>query len=180
MTTKTSQQQRQQGKGGEEQQKEKEEEEHLICKECAEIITEFTRKKKKKEERVECPKCGKQVTIPKSGFVGVNSFTRVSFIKTKTTETTTTTRDGRDLHILQESESEKWSDVCLSCVHEVHSLQKKMKHTAEMKNMIEESGKREETECKIHREEGGGGGEKKMKLFCEKRSSSCVFSLSSL
>ena len=35
----TSQQQQQQGKG-------EQEEEHLICKECAEIITEFTRKKK--------------------------------------------------------------------------------------------------------------------------------------
>ena len=56
------------------------------------------------------------------------------------------------------------SDVCLSHVHEAHSLPKKMKHTAEMKNMSEESGETEETEkpikCKIHKEE-------EMKLFCE-------------
>ena len=43
-------------------------------------------------------------------------------------------------------------------------MSKKMKHTAEMKNMSEESGETEETEkpikCKIHKEE-------EMKLFCE-------------
>ena len=54
--------------------------------------------------------------------------------------------------------------MCLSRVHEVHAAISRMKHTAEMKNMSEESGETEETEkpikCKIHKE-------KKMKLFCE-------------
>ena len=100
VTTTTSQQQ-QQGKGGEEQQ-----EEHLICKECAEIITEFTRKKKK-EERVECPKCGKQVTIPKSGFDGVDSFTRVSLIKT--TETTTTMTGMEEICTFARKRKRTWS-----------------------------------------------------------------------
>ena len=50
------------------------------------------------------------------------------------------------------------SDVCLSRVHKQHAaMSKKMKHTAEMKNMSEESGETEETEkpikCKIHKEE---------------------------
>ena len=150
VTTTTSQQQQEQGKG-EEQQKQEEEEEHLICKECAEIITEFTRKKKK-EERVECPKCGKQVTIPKSGFVGVDSFTRVSLIKTTTTTTTgmeeiCTFCKKVKMECLTCGMTSCCSDVCLSRVHEVHAaLSKKMKHTAEMKNMSEESEETEETE----------------------------------
>ena len=78
VTTTTSQQQQQQ--------------DHLICKECAEIITEFTRKKKKEESgmsEVWKTSDNSKEWICWSGFI------HKSFAHQNNNH-----RDGRDLHIL--------------------------------------------------------------------------------